>query len=124
VTRARELLAALVDPKIGDPLCAGQDGAGRMPRQIVPLAVGVQVVPEGGRALARPQRDAQLGEDGGAAQLHVRGVHEEGGDAIAGPEAGERVLLLPPRKVKVGLVVAADSVVGHLQTRVRGCELI
>jgi hypothetical protein len=24
----------------------------------------------------------------------------------------------------VGLVVAADSVVGHLQTRVRGCELI
>ncbi len=41
VTRARELLAALVDPKIGDPLCASQDGAGRMPRQIVPLAVGV-----------------------------------------------------------------------------------
>ena len=35
--RSGELLSSLVDPEVGDPLGAGQDGAGRVPGQVVTL---------------------------------------------------------------------------------------
>ena len=35
--RPGELLPSLVDPEVGDPLGAGQDGAGRVPGQVVTL---------------------------------------------------------------------------------------
>jgi hypothetical protein len=115
VTWPRKLLPAFMNPKIGHPLGAGQHGAGGVPRHVVALAVGVQVVPERRRALPGPEGNPQTGKHRGAPQLHVRGIHEEGGDAIACAEAGEGVLFLAAGKVKVWLVVAADPVVGHLQ---------
>ena len=84
-TGSRKLLTPFVDPKVGDPLGAGQHGTGRVTRHIVSLAVSVQVVPEGGRALLWPQRDAQSRKHRSAAQLHVGGVHQQRGNTIAGP---------------------------------------
>ena len=76
------LLAPLVDPKVGNPLGPRQHRAGRVPRQLVPLPVLVEVVPEGSGALLGPEGDAELGEDGGAALLHVARVDEQGGDTV------------------------------------------
>merc|ERR1712045_879398 len=51
-----ELLPSLVYPEVGDPLGAGEDGAGRVPGHVVTLPVAVEVVPEGRGAALGPQR--------------------------------------------------------------------
>ena len=65
------------------PLAAREDRAGGVPRHVVALSVPVQVVPEDGRALPGPEPDAQVREDGGPAQVHVRLVEQPGGDPVA-----------------------------------------
>ena len=90
-----------MDPEVGDPLGARQDRAGRVSREIVPFAVGEQVVPEGHGALLRLEREAEVREHCVAAKLHVGLVHKQGRDPVAGAEARERVLLLAAREVEV-----------------------
>ena len=46
------------------------------------LPVAVEVVPEGRGAALGPQRDAEVREDGGAALLHLRHVHQQRRDPV------------------------------------------
>ena len=79
------------------PFGSREDWAGGVTRHLVALAVPEEVVPEGRRAALRPQRHSHLREDGRAAVVHVGHVCQPRGDAVAGAEALERVLLFTLR---------------------------
>ena len=78
-----ELLTSLMDPEVGDPLGTGEDGAGGVPGHVVPLTVLEQVKPEGRRPLLGPERYPEMGKYSGPALLHVRHVHQQGGNSVA-----------------------------------------
>ena len=78
-----QLLSPLVYPEVGHPLGAGQHGTGGVSGHVVALPVAVEVVPEGRRASLWPERDAEVGEDGGTSLLHVRHVHQQGRYPVA-----------------------------------------
>ena len=72
------------------PLGADQYRACSVARQLVSLAARVQVVPEGGRTLLRPQCHVDLREHCGASRInvtHLKGV--EGGEREREREEGE-----------------------------------
>merc|ERR1719341_755344 len=109
------LLAALVDPEVGDPLCAGENWTGSVPRHLVPLPVPEKIVPECSGSLLWPECETEMGEDSGSSLLNVGFIDEQGGNPVTCSQTGKSILLLSARKVKVRLVVASDPVVGHLQ---------
>ena len=109
--RTTEFLATLVDPKVGNwkgnhwspmnccifsffltPFCTGQHRARCVPRHVIPLPVLMEVVPECRRPFLGPEWDAERGEDGGAALVHVGLVEQPRGDAIARAERRKGVL--------------------------------
>lgn len=92
-----KLLTVFVYPEVRDPLCAGEDGAGRVSGAVVPLAVGVEVVPERHGSLLGLEGDAEVGEDCCSALLDLGLVHEQSGDPVPGPQTGKRVFLFSPK---------------------------
>merc|ERR1719350_2137742 len=95
-----QLLTSFVYPEVGDPLGACQDGAGGVSGHVVPLTVAVQVVPERGRTSLGPERDPEVGEDGGPSLLHVRHVHQEGGNPVTCTQAGKCILFFSSGEIK------------------------
>ena len=71
-----------MDPEVGDPLGARQDGTRGVARHVVPLAVLKQIVPERRRSLLGPERDSEMRKHCGTSLLYIRHIHQQGGDSV------------------------------------------